>query len=230
MIKAILMDFNGIVINDEPLQMKSYQEILKAEGIDLTEEDYYSSLGMDDETFIETAYTRAGKKFLPENVAAVKDRKTEAWRKLVGTEIPLFEGVENFVRKMEKSFALGLVSMARREEIEYVLEQTDLLSCFSVIVSAEDVSNCKPDPQCYHKGFNLLDATRIQKGHNPMVHADCLVIEDSPAGIVAGKQAGLKTWGITNTVSAEQLRVAGADVVSKTFSEWMPDTMRRVFV
>lgn len=230
MIKAILMDFNGIIINDEPLHLKAYQEILKAEGIDLTEEDYYSSLGMDDKTFVEAAYTRAGKKFLPENVTAVIERKTEKYRNFISDEIPLFEGVENFVRKMEKSFALGIVSMSRREDIEFVLEKTGLLPCFSVIITAEDVTNCKPDAECYHKGFNQLDAARTSLGSNPMVHSDCLVIEDSPPGIVAGKRAGLKTWGITNTVSAEQLRAAGADVVSKSFSEWMPDTMRRVFV
>ncbi|MDQ3064628.1 MAG: HAD hydrolase-like protein, partial [Acidobacteriota bacterium] len=59
MIKAILLDFNGVIIDDEPLQMQAYQEILKDDGIDLTEEEYYSSMGMDDKTFIETAYRRA---------------------------------------------------------------------------------------------------------------------------------------------------------------------------
>ena len=45
MIKAILMDFNGVIINDEPVQMRAYQEVLKEEGIDLTEADYFASLG-----------------------------------------------------------------------------------------------------------------------------------------------------------------------------------------
>ena len=54
MIKAILFDFNGVIIDDEPIQMKAYQEILKKEDIDLTDEHYYSCLGMDDKTFIST--------------------------------------------------------------------------------------------------------------------------------------------------------------------------------
>jgi beta-phosphoglucomutase-like phosphatase (HAD superfamily) len=61
MIKAILMDFNGVVINDEPVQMQAYQEILADKGIALSEADYYSSLGMDDRTFIAAAYERVGK-------------------------------------------------------------------------------------------------------------------------------------------------------------------------
>jgi HAD superfamily hydrolase (TIGR01509 family) len=230
MIKAILMDFNGVIINDEPLQMKAYQEVLKGEGIDLSEADYYSSLGMDDKTFVEAAYKRAAKDYTDDRVAAMIEGKTAKWREIVDKEIPLFDGVENFIKKMEKDFALGVVSMARREEIEYILEKIGLRSSFLTIVSAEDVSACKPNPECYHKGFNLIDAARTMRGSNPIVHSDCLVIEDSPPGIEAGRRAGLKTLGITNTVSAKELRDAGADVVAKSLGDWMPDTLRRVFV
>ena len=230
MIKAILMDFNGIIINDEPLQMQAYKEILQGEDINLTEEEYYSSLGMDDKTFVEAVYKRAGKEILPEKGIEITNAKTAKWREMIDAEIPLFGDVENFVRKMEKDFAVGIVSMARREEIEYILEKIGLRDCFSIIVSSEDVSDCKPNPECYRKGFNQIDAFRTRSGGNPIVHGDCLVIEDSPPGIQAGKRAGLKTLGITNTVSAKELRDAGADVVSKSLDDWMPDAMRRVFV
>ena len=224
------MDFNGVIINDEPLQMQAYQEILKGDAIDLTEADYYSCLGMDDRTFIEAAYKRAGKEVSAERNKEINDAKTARWREIVDKEMPLFDGVENFVKKMEKDFALGIVSMARREEIEYILEKIGLRGSFLSIISAEDVSVCKPNPECYHKGFNLIDAARTARGSNPIVHGDCLVIEDSPQGIQAGKKAGLKTLGITNTVSARELRDAGANVVSKSLDDWMPDAMRRVFI
>ena len=230
MIKAILMDFNGIIINDEPLQMQAYKEILQGEDINLTEEEYYSSLGMDDKTFVEAVYKRAGKKILPEKVIEITNAKTAKWREMIDAEIPLFGDVENFVRKMEKDFAVGIVSMARREEIEYILEKIGLRDCFSIIVSSEDVSDCKPNPECYRKGFGLIDAARTRRGGNPIVHEDCLVIEDAPQGIQAGKSAGLKTLGISNTVSADKLREAGADAVSKSLADWMPDSIRRVFV
>jgi len=230
MIKAILMDFNGVIIDDEPLQMKAYQEILKNEGIELTEEDYFNSLGMDDATFVKSAYSRAGKKPETNKVLEITQAKTNRWREMIADELPIFPGVENFIRKMEKDFALGIVSMARREEIEFVLEKSDLKDCFSIIVSAEDVIICKPDPQCYIKGFNLIDAARMRVGKNPMVHGDCLVIEDSPPGIAAGNRAGLKTLGVTNTVDARALREAGADSVTKYLDDWMPASLREVFV
>jgi beta-phosphoglucomutase len=231
MIKAILMDFNGVIIDDEPLHMQAYQEILKGEGIDLSEEDYYASLGMDDRAFVEAAHGRAGREISQINSQKIIELEAAKWRSLIEREIPLFEGAENFVRKMEKDFALGIVSMARREQIEFVLERVNLKDCFSIIVSAEDVSNHKPNPECYRKGFSLLDRARTNRGgHNPIAQGECLVIEDAPQGIAAGKSAGLKTLGITNTVDAKSLREAGADAVSKSLSDWMPDSIRRVFV
>lgn len=225
------MDFNGVIINDEPIHMRVYQEILSTEGIALSEDDYYSCLGMDDKSFIKTQYKRAEKDLTVEKVQELMQAKTHKWRETVDAgEFPLFDGVENFVRKMEKDFALGIVSMAVREEIEYVLDKLELRDCFSIIVSAEDVSSHKPNPECYNKGFNLLDRARIKRGRNPMAHRDCLIVEDAPQGIAAGKSAGLKTLGITNTVDAASLRAAGADSVSKSLNDWMPDSIRRVFV
>ncbi len=223
------MDFNGVIIDDEPLQMKAYQEILKGEDIDLTEEDYYGSMGMNDEVFLREVYKRAGKEPETNKLLELKTLKTQRWRDSIANEIPLFPDVENFVRKMEKEFALGIVSMARREEIEYVLEQTGLGGLFMTIVTAEDVAECKPNPECYKTGFRLIDRARTNLGSNPIVHEECLVIEDSPQGIRAGKAASLKTLGISNTVDAQKLRDAGADSVSKSLADWMPESINLVF-
>ncbi len=229
MIKAILFDFNGVIINDEPLQMKAYQEILKDEGIDLTEEDYYASMGMDDKTFIKAACERAGKKPETNKILEITQMKTMRWREMIASEVPLFDGVEDFIKKMAQDFALGVVSMARREEIDYVLERADLNRYFSIIVSAEDVSECKPHPECYLRGFNAIDAYRMSRSGLPMVHSECLVIEDAPQGIRSAKAARLKALGVTNTVSADLLREAGADAVAKNLDDWMPESIRLVF-
>jgi beta-phosphoglucomutase-like phosphatase (HAD superfamily) len=143
--------------------------------------------------------------------------------------MPLFDGVENFFRKMSMELSLGIVSMAKREEIDFVLETVGIADCFTVIISSENVTKCKPDPQCYREGFRLLDLARTAEGHHPMVHADCLVIEDSPPGVAAGVAAGLPVLGVTNTVTAEQLRAAGAGAVTKKLDDWMPESVRRVF-
>lgn len=230
MIKAILLDFNGIIINDEPIQMKAYQDILKNEGIDLTEEDYYASMGMDDETFVASAFERAGKTAEGNKVLELTQAKTQKWREIVANEIPVFDGVENFIKKMvSNDIALGIVSMAKREEIDFVLEKLGLSGYFKAIISADDCENCKPDPEVFFKGFNAVDSARTSEGRNPIVHGECVVIEDSAAGVIGAKKAGLKTLGITNTVSEESLREAGADAVSKNLNDWMPDSFQLVF-
>jgi beta-phosphoglucomutase len=229
MIKALLLDFNGVVINDEPIQHAVYRDLFKADGIDVTDEMYYARLGMDDKTFVASILEEAGKSADAGRVFELTTAKTQKWRDAVASELPLFPGIENFIRKMSKEFALGLVSMSKREEIDFVLERAGLADLFSVIISAEEVKNCKPDPECYQKGFQQIDLVRIAQGHLPMTHSECVVIEDSPPGVAAGKSADLNVLGVTNTVSASKLRKAGADWVAKDLNDWMPASFRLSF-
>jgi beta-phosphoglucomutase len=229
MIKAILMDFNGVIINDEPLQMRAYQDVLKREDIELTEADYYSCLGMDDKTFVRAAFSRAGRATDDSKVSELVQAKTAVWNDFVEDNLPVFGGTVDFVRKMEREFHLGLVSMANRHEIDHVLTRLDIADCFTAVISAENVTRCKPDPECYHQGFYLLDAARSARGRNPMVHNECVVIEDSPPGIRAGRAAGMKTLGVTNTVDEKTLREAGAHCVTRSLDDWMPGSIQGVF-
>lgn len=229
MIRAILMDFNGVIINDEPLNYQAYQQILKNENINLTEEDYYHCTGMNDVSFVRQQFKNAGQSVDDEKVKALTQQKTVEWRKLVDKEIPIFENVENFIKKCEKRFAMGVVSMAKREEIEHILMHTGLADSFSTIISAEDVETHKPDPECYLKGFKELDSMRANEGHYPLVHRECLVIEDTPQGIQAAKRAGMKVLAVTNTFDEKTLRDAGADSVTDNLNDWMPDSIAQVF-
>jgi beta-phosphoglucomutase len=229
MIRAILFDFNGVIINDEPLQLKAYTEIFTEEGVSMTETDYYGCMGMDDKTFIGANFNRVGKDVSADKINEISARKTVAWRKLVEKEIPVFDGVKNFIKIVEKHFALAIVSMAKREEIEFALEKIGIKDSFTAIVSSENVSVCKPHPECYNAGFRLLDAENSARGHHPLTRKECLVIEDAPQGIMAGNSARMKTLGVSNTVSADELRAAGANAVTKTLADWMPNSIQRVF-
>lgn len=229
MIKAILFDFNGVIIDDEPIQMRVYQELLAAEGVELTNEDYAASHGMDDVTFVKAAYERRGKTVTDKKAGEIVDAKFVKWSEVVGDNLPLFDGIENFVEKMSHEFALGVVSMERGDQIKYVLDKAGMAKHFSVIVSSSDVNACKPDPQCYRAGFNKLDLFRIAEGHLPMTHGECLVIEDTVPGIKAARAADLPALGVTNTVDADSLRKAGASAVANDLRDWMPESIRRVF-
>jgi phosphoglycolate phosphatase/beta-phosphoglucomutase len=229
MIKAILFDFNGVIIDDEPIQMKAYQEVLKAEDINLTEEGYYSALGMDDKAFVKTAFARAGKELTEDKLGTIIEAKTEKHRKMIEDELPLFPGAVNLIKAASGRYALGLVSMARRVEIDHVLERAGLHNAFDAIVSAEDVSCHKPDPECFNLGFKLVDRKLTAAGEFPIIRNQCLVIEDAPPGIAGAKAANMKTLGVTNTVSERELREAGADVVASSLADLSVDAVQYLF-
>jgi beta-phosphoglucomutase-like phosphatase (HAD superfamily) len=109
------------------------------------------------------------------------------------------------------------------------LERSGLDKYFSAVISASDVSESKPDPECYRVGFQRLDAVRTAAGHLPITHPECLVIEDSPPGVKAGVLADLQVLGVPNTVPAEKLRAAGARWIAKDLNDWFPESIRLAF-
>ena len=230
MIQAILFDFNGVIIDDEPLQMSAYEEALRAAGITQTEADYYSGLGMDDNAFVRAAFERAGMEPTEERMREVIERKATRHRELLSDDLPLFPGVVTFVKSLARNYPLGLVSMSRRADIDYALGRAVLDKYFAVIVSAEDVQAHKPDPACYTRALELLNEKRDRAAHVlPLRPDECLVIEDSPPGVVAAHTAGMWTLAVTNTVDEKRLREARADVVTGSLADWSVDALHHVF-
>ena len=228
MIKAIFFDFNGVIIDDETIQMKAYQEILRGHEIDLTEEWYMSALGMDDRTFVKSMFERAKKPLTDPVLETVLDSKTDLHREMIA-ELPLFPGVLTFLKAASRKFSLGLVSMANKVEVGYVFERANLTPLFSVVVTAEDASVCKPAPDCYLAGLLKLNEKRQHERKLPLLASECLAIEDSPPGIQSARAAGMRTLGITNTVSADALRAAGAEVVTASLADWTVDAVKLLY-
>ena len=228
MIKAIFFYFNGVIIDDEIIQMKAYQEVLRGHGIDLTEEWYFRALGMNDRTFVQAMFERAKKPLSDPVLETVMDAKIDLHRQMI-EELPLFPGVLTFIKACSRAFSVGLVSMADKKEVGYVFERANLTPLFSVIVTADDASLCKPAPECYLAGLTKLNEKRQGERKLPLLASECLGIEDSPPGIESARAAGMRTLGITNTVPADALRAAGAEVVTASLADWTPDAVKLVY-
>jgi len=229
MIKAIFFDFNGVIIDDELIQMKAYQEVLAEYGIQVTPEAYMSALGMDDLTFVRAMFERSQKSMTDDMMAPIQAKKTELHRNMMRDGLPLFPGVVTFLKSASRQFALGLVSMASKQEVGYVFERAKLYPLFTAVVTAEDVNVCKPAPDCYHCGLDKLNEIRREQRLLPLLPSECLAIEDSPPGIQSARQAGMRTLGITNTVSEEELRAVNADVVTASLADWTVDAVKLVY-
>ncbi|HEX3248002.1 MAG TPA: HAD family phosphatase, partial [Pyrinomonadaceae bacterium] len=213
---------------DETIQMKAYQEVLRGHQIDLTEESYMSALGMDDRTFVKAMFERAKQPLTDPVLETVLDAKTELHRQMIEV-LPLFPGVLTFLKAAAREFSLGLVSMANKVEVGYVFERANLTPLFSVVVTAEDASVCKPAPDCYLAGLMKLNEKRQHERKLPLLATECLAIEDSPPGIRSARAAGMRTLGITNTVSAEALRTAGAEVVTASLADWTVESVELLY-
>ena len=229
MIKAIFFDFNGVILDDEMIQMKSYAEVLRGHDINLTEEMYFSGLGMDDRTFVRAMFAKAGKTISDTALREVIEGKTKVHREVIKDELPLFLGVLTFLKATSRHFALGLVSMANQKEVSYVFERAQLGPLFSVVITAEDTSVCKPAPDCYAGGLTKLNEKRQRERLLPLLPAECLAIEDSPPGIESARAAGMRTLAVTNTVREEPLRAAGAEVVTHSLYDWNVDAVHLLF-
>ncbi len=229
MIQAIFFDFNGVIIDDERLQMEAYREVLREYSIDLTEAEYFGALGMDDKTFVRAAFARTHKTLTDEVLNSILSGKGVRHRKLIENELPLFPGVVTFLKASSRSYPLGVVSMASMNEIDYALGRAKLRPLFALVVSAEDVSVCKPAPDCYRIAREKLNEQRRGERQVSLTSRACLVVEDSPPGIESAKQAGMRTLGVTTTVNEAELRAAGAEVVTRSLADWNVDAVRHVF-
>lgn len=210
---AIIFDFNGLIVDDEPIHFECFQKVLQEEEIQLSDKDYWESyLGFDDKGLFETIFNRDGKKLTPKKLKDLIQKKNDFYFPTIEKNLKIFPGVVDFIKDVSSRFDVAVVSGALRSEIEFVLEKAGIKKCFPLIVSANDTKHGKPDPE----GFVLALAQLKKK--NPAIRPEtCLVLEDSLAGIEAAHRARMKVVALPHTYSKEELKAA--DFVCGNFAE-----------
>jgi beta-phosphoglucomutase len=192
--EAVLFDFNGVLVDDEPQHCVALQRVLADEGITLTREEYYASyLGFDDRTGFMEAYRRAQRTLTTELLTYLVAKKSKLYLELVATSLKLVAGAREFVLDAGKRFRLGIVSGALRAEIDAVLRQTKLVDRFEIIVAGGEVPRCKPDPAAYLAAHRALDERQ------PVPVDRCVVLEDSLPGLAAARSAGMRCVMLTTS-------------------------------
>ncbi|MBI1908782.1 MAG: HAD family phosphatase [Deltaproteobacteria bacterium] len=214
--KAILFDFDGVLVDNEPIHLKMFQKVLAEEGVRLTRQDYYTKyLGMDDKGCFSAVLKAAGRPTSVAYLHLLTRRKTRCYKEFVAKHLKFLPGVKEFIQEASKNSCLGIVSGALREEILLILGLGGLKKYFSVIVSAEDVKNGKPNPEGYLLGLKKLSAFHKEK----IFPRETLVVEDSLWGIEAAHRAGIKCLAVTTSYPASQLKKA--DWVVKELSQFL---------
>ena len=209
MLRAIIFDMDGVICDSEPLHMQAFQDILKTEGIMITDQEYYDKyLAHDDKGSFESAL-EAHQRPRPDvaRMNAMLSAKARAFDELMKDRMVIYPGADAFVRKAAKKYALALASGARRLEVEYVLKKAKIRDVFSAVVSADEVKNGKPQPEAFERALELLNQMRLD-GTLEIQVSETLVIEDSPRCIRTAKALGMKTVGMATSYKADELNEA----------------------
>ncbi len=214
-LRAIIFDFNGVIADDETPHFLTFQQALQEDGLTLTKEDYYGAyLGMDERNCATALVESVIGTQDPVRIQRILERKAALFRDYTATHKPqLFPGAAEFVKLAGQRYRLAIASGGRREQIDFALRDTPIVKDFAVIASAEDTSIGKPDPAIYHVALSQIN--RLEPRPQPPISPEeCLVIEDSLAGIRSAKAAGMPVIGLATTYPPERLSEAHLTIPS----------------
>lgn len=188
---AVIFDFDGVLVDTEPLHYRALRAVLAPLGMDFDWAAYVSRyIGLDDRGVFRAAFREAGLPLSAERERELIAEKAAAFAAFVReTPPPALPGVERLLAELRGAVPLALCSGALPADIEPVLRQRGWDDVFEVRVTAEDVEESKPNPASYVLAFRRLAERRPQLR---LIPARCVAIEDTEAGVASAKGAGLQ--------------------------------------
>lgn len=194
MIKYILFDMDGVLINTEPLHYQIWKQVLNENNINLDYEVYKTCIGSTRAFLYDVIKKTCGIDFTEND--AIGKRFHEIKEEYIKTKgVPRIESVAETIRYLhDKGYHMAVASSSAPIYIEAHMEELGLTNFFEVLFSAENVKNPKPAPDVFLATAQQLNA----------LPEECLVVEDSYNGIRAAKAAGMLCYGFMNPDSGEQ--------------------------
>lgn len=207
MLRALLFNFHGVLVNDGPVHLELTQRVLAEEGIEVAPDD--------DRQDLATILQASGREVAAMELSRLTARKAAYYHQYIREQgFPLSPGVAKLIEAaIDDGLMLGVVSRALRGEVEGVLEQLGVRDHFKSLVTADDLDEGQPVMEGYRRGLELLNA--LPPLPRRMLHPhEVLAIEDSPIGLNAAAANGLRTLGVAHATSTEALAVADHVVAS----------------
>ncbi len=199
-LKAVLFDFNGVIINDEAIHQKLIDQILIEENLRPNpKQDNQVCLGRNDRACLSELLMQRGRVVTDAHLTSLIIRKSQRYQREIAAleRLPIYSGLQDLMFNIRAAqLKMAVVSGALHTEITTVLEMAQLSPYFSAIVGGDDVDTSKPEPEGYLLAVAQLNQQYPELNLSP---AECLAIEDTPAGIQAAKRAGMTVVGVANT-------------------------------
>ena len=193
-IRAVLFDFDGVLVDSEYLHYQCWSEALRPYGAAISWESYERRLtGISDPEAAPILLSLADDNPGDEAVSHALETKTNLYRKRCSVELAIPAQVGSWITKTSPNLLLAVVSSSSVEEVEPLLDTAGIRSSIAVLVCAEHVSRPKPDPESY------LVALQRLRNHDPGLQPrHCLVYEDSEPGAAAALAAGMAINPVTS--------------------------------
>jgi beta-phosphoglucomutase len=194
-IRAIVLDFNGTLAQDDHIVAPLYVEAFASLGLPLTVEDYHRELSaLPDRVVFEFALRRAGLPIDARHVDALVRARIDGYLAAVTEAHPIEAAATAFVKAASQRVSLAIASGAFRREIDVVLRAAGLTEHFPVVVSIDDVTNGKPDPEGFIRAVDELN--RVLRPAPPLRPSETIAIEDATDGARAARAAGMRVAAI----------------------------------
>lgn len=181
MIKAIIFDMDGLMIDSERVTFECYQEILKGMNLTMDEEFYKTLLGKPLKGIYQRFYDVYGNDFPIEDV--IKDVHALMAKRFETEGVPIKTGLKSLLEYLkENNYKTIVATSSNRDRVDTILSQAQITDYFDDSICGDEVTKGKPNPEVFLKSCQKLG-----------VNVDeAIVLEDSEAGIQAGYDAGIK--------------------------------------
>ena len=207
MLNALVFDFDGVIVDSEPLHYRAFVRVAKSLGFEMSWEQYLNEfVGYDDRDAFRVILTSVYGSVIPPDILArlpkLIEDKAHAFELEVNQGIEAIPGSMELITELAGNMPIAISSGATQFDIRIILAKLGLDNVFDVTVTADDVAHSKPDPESYAKAVRLLAQKFPDQNITPQT---ALAIEDTAAGTCSSRSAGLQVLGLTTTGSAALL-------------------------
>lgn len=228
MLKAIIFDFDGVIVDSEPLHYQAFADVTRRMGYKFEYRFYVDQfVGRDDRDAFREILRLEGRESDLNQIKNLCFQKQIVFEQLAMDSVSLIPGALQLITQSYEELPIAIASGSTMADIELMLRKVGLRDYFQILVTADDVERSKPEPRIYELAVQRLSTAHPTQHLRP---EDCLAIEDTGSGIDSALGAGLRTLGVATTVPLSNLRNAErvtsslTDVTVERLREWFTDS------